>query len=743
MSLIKRRQFLQFAGSALATIGWSQLDFIRQSDRYGKVLAQSTPRKIALLVGINEYPDTSEFSALKGCITDVDLQRHLLIHRFGFNPNDVHTLTDKQATRQGILGAFEEYLIKQAKPGDVVVFHFSGHGSRVDDPDCDYKNEKGRCLNSTLVPFDSQLPAGFPDKGGVVEDIMGHTLFLLMSAVPTENLTVVLDSCYSGGGTRGNFRIRSRDGGSQLQISPVEKTYQEQWLSRLNMPPQTFITERRAGVAKGVVIAASQRHQTAADATIHDFYAGAFTYLMTQYLWQQTGAIESAIANITRDLKPFSRQVPLSEAKPQSGNERKPIYFIDKQIPPAEAVITEVTGNQAKLWLGGLDRESLRTFNKGATFTIIDANGRSSGQVTLSSRKGLVGEAILEAAAQPGALLQETARVIPSDLKLRIGLDSLLGADANSAKQALQEIKRIEPVSFRPGNVPYEGEVQYILSRMTAADRQGLSWSQSAFSEGGQEEIPAEGSIGLFSPGRDEGIPDSFGEAGETVAQAVTRLEAKLKSLLAVRIVKMTLNASSSRLNLSAAMMQEGGNEVIAQAFTARGTHEGRSAVQERNGRLSKQLPLGTPFQFRVTNDESRPVYLSILVIDPKGGIIVLFPNQWLTSDNAIRLDAGKDLLIPNPAQDDFQAVTQEKGIGEALIIASTSPLKKALLTLQTLAEQLKQARGPLVPNEPVEVMGDFLEDLSSDRGSHNVTAASREMRTAEIAALSITFEVV
>lgn len=50
MSPIKRRQFLQFAGSTLATLGLSQLDIKRQGDAMGRVLAQSTPRKLALLV---------------------------------------------------------------------------------------------------------------------------------------------------------------------------------------------------------------------------------------------------------------------------------------------------------------------------------------------------------------------------------------------------------------------------------------------------------------------------------------------------------------------------------------------------------------------------------------------------------------------------------------------------------------------------------------------------------------------
>jgi hypothetical protein len=120
MPRIKRRHFLQSTASLLATLGVSQLDLQTAGDRYGRVLAQGTPRKLALLVGINEYPETGEYSALQGCITDVELQRQLLINRFGFNPKNILTLTDKQATRQGILTAFEEHLIKKAQPGNEV-----------------------------------------------------------------------------------------------------------------------------------------------------------------------------------------------------------------------------------------------------------------------------------------------------------------------------------------------------------------------------------------------------------------------------------------------------------------------------------------------------------------------------------------------------------------------------------------------------------------------------------------------
>ena len=208
MTRITRRHLLQSASSALAALGINQLLFQQQAHRYGQVLAQTTSRKLALLVGINEYST----QPLEGCLNDIELQRNLLIHRFKFNPKDILVLTDTKATRQGILTAFEEHLIKQAKPGDVVVYHYSGHGSRIFDPNPIFVEPGKEGMNGTFVPVDGKLPAGYPEVGGTVQDIMGHTLFLLMSALKTENVTVVLDSCFSGGATR-ESRVRSRDGG--------------------------------------------------------------------------------------------------------------------------------------------------------------------------------------------------------------------------------------------------------------------------------------------------------------------------------------------------------------------------------------------------------------------------------------------------------------------------------------------------------------------------------------------------
>ncbi len=170
---------LQLAGSTLAAIGLSDWDIQRQGFRYLRSLAQPTSRKRALLVGINQYQDSQRFTNLKGCLTDVELQKELLLRRFGFTDSDILLLTDKtpqKPSRENILTAFEEFLIEPSREGDVAIFHFSGHGDRVLDPD-PIRNNKGEIepFNSTFVPANPQ----FNREQGTVADIMGKTLFLL------------------------------------------------------------------------------------------------------------------------------------------------------------------------------------------------------------------------------------------------------------------------------------------------------------------------------------------------------------------------------------------------------------------------------------------------------------------------------------------------------------------------------------------------------------------------------------
>jgi len=89
------------------------------------------------------------------------------------------------------------------------------------------------------------------------------------------------------------------------------------------------------------------------------------------------------------------------------------------------------------------------------------------------------------------------------------------------------------------------------------------------------------------------------------------------------------------------------------------------------------------------------------------------------------------------------------------LILASLSPLRKALQTLRAVATAQKGDRsGPvtldasLQQNQPAEVIDNLLDDVNTGtRGAAspaiNSSASVRNLDTTQLAALSITFEVI
>ncbi len=751
MARIKRRQLLSLTGSLLATLGLSQLELKQRAIFYRSVLAENTPRKRALLVGVNNYHDT-RWIPLEGAVNDVKLQQELLIHRFGFQSDQILLLTDHEATRENILQAFEEHLIKWAQPGDVVVFHFSGHGSQVFDPDQIFQDGQV----STIVPVDSILPPGYPNKGGKVNDITGHTLWLLMQAINTENVTFILDSCHSGGARKGILTVRSRPGNRelnrtensniQLLASPQEQEYQKQLMSRLNLTASDLATERKKGVPKGIMLAAARTDQAAIDASFGDTAAGIFTYILTRYLWQQTGGesvsqvMVSATATTDRILREYFPtagllQQPEFNTREGSNNSQQAVYFLkpDQKVP-AEAVVTQVQGNQVDLFLGGIDPRTLEAFGRGAILTLVDGEGKERGQVQIESRQELTAKGKLIQTRDniaSGTLLQERSRAIPSNLTLRIGLDASL----QQAKQALEAIKRIEVVSLEQTNF------HYILGRISPIYHQQLQQLKV-------KKLPEVGSIALFSPALDL-VPDSAGIAGEKVTDAVERLRPKLKSLLAARLVKLTLNNSSSRLSVAVAMETVDGSQLVAESFTVRGaTITPVSQTRGLRGLTTnaQKIKLGTLIRFIVQNNESFPLYICVLLVSVDGGLTVLSPSQG--NEDLPPLAPQETINIPDVNRgDDYRfKVVGDLGLVEVLVIASTTPLKKAIDVLRTLAaDRGENTRGtPINSPQLDEAIFSLLDDLDEgSRGSGTTSFTGvRQIDTRQMAAMSITFEV-
>ena len=89
-----------------------------------------TGRKKALLVGLNYRNSRAE---LHGCINDVNNMQQILVKQYGFQLEDIMMLNEDQdkskwPTKKVILEGMQ-WLYKDAKSGDLLFFHYSGHGS--------------------------------------------------------------------------------------------------------------------------------------------------------------------------------------------------------------------------------------------------------------------------------------------------------------------------------------------------------------------------------------------------------------------------------------------------------------------------------------------------------------------------------------------------------------------------------------------------------------------------------------
>ncbi|MBD0340604.1 MAG: caspase family protein, partial [Microcoleus sp. Co-bin12] len=445
---LKRREFLQQAGRVLGAIGISEALWLRLGSRYLQALAQPTARKLALLVGVDKYPD----SPLHGCVTDVDLQRELLIYRFGFVPSDILTLTDAQATRDNIETAFVTHLSEQAKPGDVVVFHFSGCGSRVS------LGESPEIMQNSLVPADDVLPLL---ANRAVNDILEETLLLLVRELATENAIAILDTSYPYPGfpKNGNFRIRSRPRPTVGQPSLAELTFAEGLRSRPNLRPDA------------AVLAAGANSQLAAEQEWNGFTAGLFTYALTQTLWWATPASSFSVCFSRAAGNVYSKLAGLSQ-QPQIRyhdlTAAPAVNFSNLMLnsPASDGAVTAVEdgGKTVQLWLGGLSPGVLEC-SGGSVFALDSSAGE---RLLLRGRTGLSAKAqVLDKPSRTdgqltvGELVREEIRVLPRNIGLTVALDSGLErierVDATSAFATVPQVAAVgseQPADCRFGRVP-------------------------------------------------------------------------------------------------------------------------------------------------------------------------------------------------------------------------------------------------------------------------------------------------
>ncbi len=134
--------------------------------------APAAGRRVAILVGNNAYP--APIPALETPIADITQIASVLQARFGYETRLV-----KDAGKARIIEALNA-LATEVRPQDSVLLFYAGHGYLLDDVKMGY-----------WIPVDASVKTA---KGWISNSDISR----LLAAIPSRQLMLISDSCYSG-----------------------------------------------------------------------------------------------------------------------------------------------------------------------------------------------------------------------------------------------------------------------------------------------------------------------------------------------------------------------------------------------------------------------------------------------------------------------------------------------------------------------------------------------------------------
>jgi len=128
-------------------------------------------------------------------VNDADNILKILKNALSFKDSEIRCIKNEEATRDGILRAFDEWLINGTAPGDKIFISYSGHGSYIADKNGD---EKDDTQDETLCPYDTDRTGYSLNRNMILDDEIGEKL----KALEGRLVVMIFDSCHSGTSTR-------------------------------------------------------------------------------------------------------------------------------------------------------------------------------------------------------------------------------------------------------------------------------------------------------------------------------------------------------------------------------------------------------------------------------------------------------------------------------------------------------------------------------------------------------------
>ena len=217
---------------------------------------RSLPARInrhALIIGIGRYADPTTPS-LPGTRLDKESATQMA-QAMQVPPSNIRYLQDEQATGANIRQALQD-LTDRVQDGDRVFIHYSGHGTRYNDP------AVGGCVEALLAY-----------EGGSSSLITNHEMADMLKTITnrTDKLFVMYDACHSGGVVQAASSVRTRGFSNRNDeglLRPKFASISEECGRPVNVKTRNLVVE---AAAKGALpqdiihVSASQNNEISFD----------------------------------------------------------------------------------------------------------------------------------------------------------------------------------------------------------------------------------------------------------------------------------------------------------------------------------------------------------------------------------------------------------------------------------------------------------------------------------------------
>lgn len=282
----------------------------------------------ALLVGIDDY---WYLGVLKGSTQDVKDMQQFIQFVWHYGSDQVRTLIDAQATRKNILEAFDNWLIKDSRPGDRVLFYFSGHGYYIPDDNGDESDG----YDETLCPVDTR---------GTRTMIRDDEINARLQRLKERKVTVIIDASHSGSMTED----LASDPSIKVPVFEIAVKPLKRRLSQSYIEQDGFIEPQKNVIAYSAVAP----NQVALVDTTAEPYRGVFTRNFLRGI-QEVRADSNSDGKITHnELLEYIRR------ESQSYCDKNPLQCKAKQLTPQLKALPEILSRDA---LTGITHKTYNT----------------------------------------------------------------------------------------------------------------------------------------------------------------------------------------------------------------------------------------------------------------------------------------------------------------------------------------------------------------------------------------------